>query len=421
MTSPPAASTSRPPARWRQVLEVFIVFLQLGLTSFGGPVAHLGYFRTAFVQRRQWLSDAQYADLVALCQFLPGPASSQVGMALGQLRAGGWGALAAWLGFTLPSALLLIALALGLSHAGGQEGALHGVLHGLKLVAVAVVAQAVWGMGRSLCPDRLRAGLAFGAAVLTLGLSSHLGASAQLLVIALGALIGWRWVRPALPASTATDLALSHLGISRRTGAALLLLCLLLGLALPLLAHSTRSPLWQAVSVFYQAGALVFGGGHVVLPLLQSGVVQPGWLSSEQFLAGYAAAQAVPGPLFTLASYLGALLPLGLGSGAWSAGLGGLLALVVIFLPAALLVLGALPFWAALRAHPVAQRVLAGVNAAVVGLLLAALYDPVWTSAIHSRQDCALALLYLALLAVARVPPVAVVLLAAGLGHVLVS
>lgn len=423
MPSPPAAATSRPPARWRQVLEVFVVFLQLGLTSFGGPAAHLGYFHTAFVQRRQWLSDAQYADLVALCQFLPGPASSQVGMALGQLRAGGWGALAAWLGFTLPSALLLIALALGLglSHAVGQEGTFHGVLHGLKLVAVAVVAQAVWGMARSLCPDRLRAALALGAAVLTLGLSAHLGASVQLLLIALGALIGWRWVRPALPASTATDLALSHLGISRRTGAALLVLCLLLGLALPLLAHGTESPLWQAASVFYQAGALVFGGGHVVLPLLQGGVVQPGWLSSDQFLAGYAAAQAVPGPLFTLASYLGALLPLSLGSGAWSAWLGGLLALVAIFLPAALLVLGALPFWAALRAHAVAQRVLAGVNASVVGLLLAALYDPVWTSAIHSRQDCALALLYLALLAVARVPPVAVVLLAAGLGYVLVS
>lgn len=421
MPSPPAAATSRPPARWRQVLEVFVVFLQLGLTSFGGPAAHLGYFHTAFVQRRQWLSDAQYADLVALCQFLPGPASSQVGMALGQLRAGGWGALAAWLGFTLPSALLLIALALGLSHAVGQEGTFHGVLHGLKLVAVAVVAQAVWGMARSLCPDRLRAALALGAAVLTLGLSAHLGASVQLLLIALGALIGWRWVRPALPASTATDLALSHLGISRRTGAALLVLCLLLGLALPLLAHGTESPLWQAASVFYQAGALVFGGGHVVLPLLQGGVVQPGWLSSDQFLAGYAAAQAVPGPLFTLASYLGALLPLSLGSGAWSAWLGGPLALVAIFLPAALLVLGALPFWAALRAHAVAQRVLAGVNASVVGLLLAALYDPVWTSAIHSRQDCALALLYLALLAVARVPPVAVVLLAAGLGYVLVS
>ncbi|WP_291587005.1 chromate efflux transporter [Comamonas sp. UBA7528] len=418
--SPPAAPTSRPPARWRQVLEVFIVFLQLGLTSFGGPVAHLGYFRTAFVQRRQWLSDAQYADLVALCQFLPGPASSQVGMALGQLRAGGWGALAAWLGFTLPSALLLTALALGLSQAGGHEDAFHGVLHGLKLVAVAVVAQAVWGMGRSLCPDRLRAALALSAAVLTLLLTSHFGASVQLLLIGLGALIGWRWVRPALSASAVTDLA-PDTGISRRTGAALLLLCLLLGLALPLLAHGTQSPLWHAASVFYRAGALVFGGGHVVLPLLQGGVVQPGWLSSEQFLAGYAAAQAVPGPLFTLASYLGALLPLGLGSGAWSAWLGGLLALVAIFLPAALLVLGAMPFWAALRAHPVAQRVLAGVNATVVGLLLATLYDPVWTSAIYSREDCALALLYLALLAVARVPPVAVVLLAAGLGYVLAS
>ncbi|MEG2048537.1 MAG: chromate efflux transporter, partial [Comamonas sp.] len=287
-----------------------------------------------------------------------------------------------------------------------------------KLVAVAVVAQAVWGMGRSLCPDQLRAALALGAAVLVLGLSGPLGASVQLLVIALGALVGWRWVPAALP-TAAADVAPLHAGISRRTGAALLLLCLLLGLALPLLAHSTQSPLWQAVSRFYQAGALVFGGGHVVLPLLQSGVVQPGWLSSDQFLAGYAAAQAVPGPLFTLAGYLGALLPLGLDAGAWSGWLGGLLAIAAIFAPAALLVLGALPFWATLRSQPTAQRVLAGVNAAVVGLLLAALYDPVWTSAIHSRQDCALALLYLALLTVGRVPPVAVVALAAGLGYAL--
>lgn len=408
------APLAPPPHRWRRVWEVFTVFLQLGLTSFGGPVAHLGYFRTIFVQRRQWLGDAQYADLVALCQFLPGPASSQVGMALGQLRAGSWGALAAWLGFTLPSALLLIALALGLSHAGAQAGAWLGILHGLKLVAVAVVAQAVWGMGRSLCPDRLRAALALGAAVLVLALSGPLDASVQLLVIALGALVGWRWVPAALPTAVAYVAPL-HTGISRRTGAALLLLCLLLGLALPLLAHGTQSPLWQAVSHFYQAGALVFGGGHVVLPLLQSTVVQPGWLDSDQFLAGYAAAQAVPGPLFTLAGYLGALLPLGATSG-W---LGGMLALVAIFAPAALLVLGALPFWAMLRTQPTAQRVLAGVNAAVVGLLLAALYDPVWTSAIHNRQDCALAVLYLALLTVGRVPPVAVVGLAAGLGYAL--
>lgn len=406
-----------PPARWRRVWEVFTAFLQLGLTSFGGPVAHLGYFRTAFVQRRQWLGDAQYADLVALCQFLPGPASSQVGMALGQLRAGGWGALAAWLGFTLPSALLLIALALGLSQAPPwlQGPALQGVLHGLKLVAVAVVAQAVWGMGRSLCPDRLRAALALGAAVLAVGLPQG-GAALQLLVIALGALIGWRWVRPATPnanananANATPDTAALPVGISRRSGAALLLLCAALGLLLPLLAYGTQSPLWQTVSRFYQTGALVFGGGHVVLPLLHSTVVAPGGLSEAQFLTGYAAAQAVPGPLFTLAGYLGALLPLGAASG-WC---GGLLALVAIFVPAALLVLGALPFWATLRTHPTAQRVLAGVNAAVVGLLLAALYDPVWTSAIHGRQDCALALLYLALLTVGRWPPVLVVLLGA--------
>ncbi|MDR2324383.1 MAG: chromate efflux transporter [Acidovorax sp.] len=402
-------SVTAPHPHWRRVLQVFTVFLQLGLTSFGGPVAHLGYFRTAFVQRRQWLSDAQYADLVALCQFLPGPASSQVGMALGQLRAGSWGALAAWLGFTLPSALLLMALAVGLSQAPHSVQWAHsGLLHGLKLVAVAVVAQAVWGMGRSLCPDRLRAAMALGAAVLAVALP---GTGVQLLVIALGALVGWRWVRPALPAASAasSNEPTLQVNISRRTGAALLLLCLALGLALPLLAYATQSPLWQAGSVFYQAGALVFGGGHVVLPLLQNGVVQPGWLDNAQFLTGYAAAQAVPGPLFTLAAYLGALLPLG----AWTGWAGGLLALFAIFLPAALLVLGALPFWAWLRTAQAAQRVLAGVNAAVVGLLLAALYDPVWTSAILGRQDCALALLYLALLTVGRLPPVAVVLLGA--------
>ena len=409
-TAAHAPATAAPPPQWRRVLEVLTIFLQLGLTSFGGPAAHLGYFRTAFVQRRQWLSDAQYADLVALCQFLPGPASSQVGMALGQLRAGSWGALAAWLGFTLPSALLLIGLALGLSQLeGAPQGALAGVLHGLKLVAVAVVAQAVWGMGRSLCPDRVRAALALGAAALATALP---GTGTQLLVIALGALVGASALRLTVPAGHVADRAPLPVGISRRTGAALLLLCAALGVGLGWLAHASGAPLWQASAVFYQAGALVFGGGHVVLPLLQSGVVAPGWIDSDAFLAGYAAAQAVPGPLFTLAAYLGAVLPLGPLTG-WA---GGLLALVAIFAPAALLVLGALPFWAALRSAPLAQRVLAGVNAAVVGLLLAALYDPVWTSAIVRPQDFALALLYLALLTAGRVPPVVVVLVGAAAG-----
>ena len=371
------------------------IFLRLGLTSFGGPVAHLGYFRAEFVARRQWLSEAAYADLVALAQFLPGPASSQVGMALGLKRAGWAGAFAAWCGFTLPSAVALAAFALGVTRWTGVASS--GAVHGLTVVSVAVVAQAVWGMGRSLCPDRPRAALAFAAALLVLAVP---GAPGQVGAIALGGVAGARLLK------------LEHLaparhldcGVSKRAGAALLALFGALLLALPALSTLSGSVVAAAVSVFYQAGALVFGGGHVVLPLLQAGVVPPGWVGNDAFLAGYGAAQAVPGPLFTFAAYLGAAMPAPLGG--W---LGGAVMLLAIFAPAFLLVAGTLPFWEAIRQRDVAQRALAGVNAAVVGVLAAALYDPVWTGAIRSSADFALALAAFGLLVVGRVTPVAVV------------
>jgi chromate transporter len=384
------------------VLEVLLAFLKLGLTSFGGPVAHLGYFRTEFVERRRWLDDKSYSDLVALCQFLPGPASSQVGMALGLRRAGWWGALAAWLGFTLPSAIALILFAHGVAVWSGLASS--GAVHGLKVVAVAVVAQAVWGMAKSLCPDRLRAGIAVAAALLVLTIPSATG---QISAIVLGGLVG-RW---ALKLEHLVPAVHQDFGVRRRTGAVLLAACGVLLLLLPALAASQPSPLLSAVSVFYQAGALVFGGGHVVLPLLQAGVVPSGWVSNDAFLAGYGATQAVPGPLFTFAAYLGAAMPAPLG-GWW----GGLLLLAVIFLPAFLLVAGALPFWEAVRQRDGVQRAMGGINAAVVGVLAAALYDPVWTSAIHSRADFGLALAAFGLLVYARLSPVLVVALAAAAG-----
>ena len=380
-------------------LEVLAVFLRLGLTSFGGPVAHLGYFRSELVERRRWLDEHAYADLVALCQFLPGPASSQVGMALGLRRAGFAGALAAWAGFTLPSALALIAFGYGVARWAGV--AQSGAVHGLKLVAVAVVAQAVWAMARTLCPDRARAAIAFGAALAVLALP---GAAGQLGAIALGALLGryaLRLAPPPVPPAPAEP-------IRRRSGAFLLALFALLLVALPLAAAALASPTLAAVAVFYQSGALVFGGGHVVLPLLRAGVVPPGWVDDGAFLAGYGAAQAVPGPLFSFAAYLGTVMQGPLGG--WA---GGLVMRAAIFLPAFLLVAGALPFWAALRRRAGAQRALAGVNAAVVGLLGAALYDPVWTGAVHGRADFALALAAFALLVVARWSPLWVVLAAA--------
>ncbi|MBI5721318.1 MAG: chromate efflux transporter [Burkholderiales bacterium] len=387
------------PASRDSPLEVLLVFLKLGLTSFGGPVAHLGYFRTEFVERRKWLDDKSYSDLVALCQFLPGPASSQVGIALGLGRAGGLGALAAWAGFTLPSAIALIGFAFGV----GQWSALasSGAVHGLKVVAVAVVAQAVWGMAKSLCPDRLRAGLAVAAALLVLAIPTAVG---QVAAIAFGGLVG-RW---ALQLGHLPPAQHRNYGVPRRAGAALLLLFAALLVVLPALAATAGSVVLSAVSVFYQAGALVFGGGHVVLPLLQAGVVPPGWVGNDAFLAGYGAAQAVPGPLFTFAAYLGAVMPSPLGG--W---VGGIALLLAVFAPAFLLVVGALPFWELLRQRDGVQRAMGGINAAVVGVLGAALYDPVWTSAIRSRADFGLTLAAFGLLVYGRVPPVFVVIAAA--------
>lgn len=385
--------------------EVFLAFLKLGLTSFGGPVAHLGYFRTEFVDRRKWLDDKSYSDLVALCQFLPGPASSQVGIALGLGRAGWLGAIGAWAGFTLPSAIALILFAFGVTQWAGLSQS--GAVHGLKVAAVAVVAQAVWGMAKSLCPDRIRAGVAVGAALLVLATPSAVG---QILAIVAGGVIGrWALQLGHLPPTRHRDY-----GVSKTRGAALLLLFGLLLILLPALAATVQSPIASAVSTFYRAGALVFGGGHVVLPLLQAGVVPNGLVSNDAFLAGYGAAQAVPGPLFTFAAYLGAVMTPPLGG--W---LGGLGLLIAIFVPAFLLVVGALPFWEALRQRDAVQRAMAGVNAAVVGVLGAALYDPVWTSAIHSRGDFGLALAAFGLLAYGRQSPVLVVALAAAAGWLL--
>ena len=386
----------------RSPWAVFLVFLRLGLTSFGGPVAHLGYFREELVVRRRWLSERNYADLVALCQFLPGPASSQVGMALGLARAGYPGALAAWLGFTLPSAVALILFALGLAHWGDAVPA--GLLHGLKVVAVAVVAQAVWGMARSLCPDVPRTSLMAVAACAVLWWSS---AWAQVLVLALAALVGLWTLAPGQGAAHEP----LPIPVGRRAGMAWLALFVALLLGLPWAAAVFPHATLAVADAFYRAGSLVFGGGHVVLPLLQAELVPTGWVDQDTFLAGYGAAQAVPGPLFTFAAFLGASLQMG-PQGVW----GALVCLLAIFAPSFLLVAGALPFWEGLRAHPRMQAALAGVNAAVVGLLVAALYQPVWTSAIHTPQDVALALLAGVALMAWKLPPWLVVAASAGAG-----
>lgn len=383
-------------------LEVLLVFLRLGLTSFGGPVAHLGYFRAEFVERRRWLDDPAYTELVALCQFLPGPASSQVGMVLGLLRAGWLGLLAAWIGFTLPSAAVLIAFAYGISQWGSVAGS--GAIHGLKLAAVAVVAQAVWGMARALCPDRLRAGMAIAAALLVLMIPS---ATSQLVAISVCALVGWR----ALESGGEQPRLHTGFGISRVAGAVAFASFVGLLLLLPGIAAMTGAASWRLVEGFYRAGALVFGGGHVVLPLLQAAVVPAGAVTNEQFLAGYGAAQAVPGPLFTFSAYLGAVADTPYPR--WAAGLA---LLGVIFLPAFLILIAALPFWEALRRSQGVRRAIAGINAGVVGILLAALYDPVWTSAIQARTDFAIALAAFGLLAYARVSPIVAVALCAVAG-----
>ncbi len=390
----------KPPSR----LEIFRVALKLGLTSFGGPVAHLGYFHEEYVRRRRWFSEAAYADLVALCQFLPGPASSQLGFAIGLLRGGLPGGILAWLGFTLPSAVLMTLCGYGfatvtnLSHAGWPLG--------LKLAAVAIVAQAVWAMATKLCPDRVRASLALAAAGTMLVLAT---AWAQFVILGAGALFGFVFLRSAELTKAEPDQSLSVDGWCRLAGITSLVLFVALLFGLPALHAVSGNAAVAVFGSFYRAGALVFGGGHVVLPLLQAGTVAPGWVSNDRFLAGYGLAQAMPGPLFSFSAYLGAVLtpprP-----GGW---VGALLCLLAIYLPAGLLVLGILPFWENLRRRPGAQATLRGANAAVVGLLLAALYHPVWTSAVHKPTDFVLALVAFGLLVFWKLPPWMVVSLAA--------
>ncbi|MGG1558024.1 chromate efflux transporter [Geobacillus thermoleovorans] len=380
--------------RYGSVWEVAITALRLGLTSFGGPVAHLGYFYEEYVKRKKWIDEKTYADLVALCQFLPGPASSQVGIGIGLMRAGVWGALAAWLGFTLPSAVALSLVAVWLQHHSWGDA---GWVHGLLLAAVAVVAQAVWEMARKSAVGRLEATIAIIAAVAVLLVP---GAWSQVAVIAAAGGIGAFGLRRKNVALSSSVAGIPPF-IRRSTGVTLLLLFAVLLVALPLVRAWIPSPLWALFDSFYRAGALVFGGGHVVLPLLEAEVVPPGWVTASQFLAGYSAAQAVPGPLFTFAAYIG-MAALG-----WK---GALVATTAIFLPSFLLVLGAFPFWHWLRRHPRFQAALAGINAAVVGILLAALYDPIWTKAVKGPTDLALSLGAFLLLVVWKWPAWAVVL-----------
>jgi len=400
---------SRPP-----LLEIFLVALRLGCTSFGGPVAHLGFFHREYVEKRKWLDEAHYADLVALCQFLPGPASSQVGFGVGCLRRGIAGGLAAWLGFTLPSAALMIAFGYGLEALGPLVGA--GWLRGLKAVAVAVVAQAVWQMGRKLCPDVPRAFLAGVSAGLAILLPQ---AWSQVAIIAIGAALGWAFgqrriggesnargkVDPTPPSTQAPGPAL---------GTALLVVFAGLLVGLPLLVQATSLPAAMVAEKFYRSGSLVFGGGHVLLPLLEREVVAPGWLTHDQFLAGYGAAQALPGPLFSFSAYLGTVMNIGPGGA-----LGGIWALVTLFLPSLLLVAGTLPFWQLLRHRVGAQAALRGANAAVVGLLLAALYHPVGTSGLIDARSWGLAVAALVALQSHRLPVWAIVSAAAGAGALL--
>jgi chromate transporter len=384
--------------------EVLLIYLKLGLTCFGGPIAHIGYFREEFVVRRRWLDEQAFADLVALCQFLPGPASSQTGFAIGLMRAGYLGGLAAWTAFTLPSAIALVLFADGVGSLGGVIGT--SLLHGLQLVAVAIVAQAVWGMARSLSPDRERASISAVAALIILFSPSSL---AQITAILLGGLTGLLLCRGAPPVAS------GHvtMPVSRSAGIAALaaFAVLLIGL---LLAQGRLSTGLDLFAAFYRSGALVFGGGHVVLPLLREAFVAPGWVGDDAFLAGYGAAQAVPGPLFTFAAYLGAVAhatPNGL--------TGAIVGLVGIFLPGILVLIGTLPFWDALRTRLGVQAAMRGINAAVVGILAAALYDPVWTSSVKTSGDFAIALIGFVLLVAWRAPPLVVVVTGAFGGVVL--
>jgi chromate transporter len=402
MALPPVPSTHS--RRFGDVFDVLKAFLKLGLTSFGGPIAHLGYFRREFVVRRRWLDDEAYTDLVALCQFLPGPASSQVGFSIGLMRAGWLGGLAAWCGFTLPSVFLLTGFAALAPDLGGALG--QGLIHGLKLVAVAVVSQAVWDMATRLCPDRQRAAIALIAVAVLAVLTT---VYAQLLVIGLGALLGVVLCRTqGVQKDREPSPAVIAFRVSQAAGwSALAVFCILL-FGLPVLAtlHDVRGVL--VFDAFYRSGALVFGGGHVVLPLLQQRTVSTGWIPSSDFLAGYGAAQATPGPLFTFAAFLGWMMveP----PHRWA---GAALATVGIFLPGLLLVIAALPHWQSLRSRPATAAMLSGVNAAVVGLLATALYSPVWTSAILSNVDFAVATICFLLLTRWKAPPLAVVVVCA--------
>ena len=386
-------------------LEVLAVFLKLGMSCFGGPIAHIGYFREEFVVRRRWLDEQAFVDLVALCQFLPGPASSQVGFSIGLVRAGYRGALAAWTGFTLPSAIALVLFAYGASFLSGRAGT--GLLHGLKLVAVSIVAQAVWGMARTLCPDRERASIAVAAALIILFSTSP---AAQIGAILLGGVAGLWFCRGAAP------VAAGHIVVPVTRTAGLMALTVFFALlaGLPIARGFTSSQGVAVFEAFYRSGALVFGGGHVVLPLLREAFVTPGWVSDSTFLAGYGAAQAIPGPLFTFAAYLGTVIgpsPHGV--------LGATLGLIGIFLPGVLILLGTLPFWDTLRKRDAAQAMMRGVNAAVVGLLGAALYNPVWTGSVNRPGDFGIALVGFVLLMVWRAPPLLVVVVSAIGGVVL--
>jgi chromate transporter len=383
------------PACSGTVAEVFAVFARLGLTCFGGPIAHLGYFREEFVVRRKWLDEKTYADLVALCQFLPGPASSQVGFSIGLLRAHYLGALAAWIGFTLPSAIVLVVFAYGASELRGTLGS--GMLHGLRLVAVAIVAQAIWGMARTLCPDRERASIATIVALIMLFSNA---AVAQIGAIVFGGLAGL-WLCPTETPSAPSRVVLP---VSRSVGVIALSAFFVLLIGLPILQAAADAPSLALFDAFYRSGALVFGGGHVVLPLLREAFVGPGWVSDDAFLAGYGAAQAVPGPLFTFAAYLGAVVgpsPHGVP--------GAVLGLIAIFLPGMLILVGTLPFWNSLRERPGAQAAMRGVNAAVVGLLGAALYNPLWVTSVKTPGDFA----GFVLLTAWRAPPLLVVIVGA--------
>jgi chromate transporter len=389
----------------RSFLEVFAVSTRLGLTSFGGPIAHLGYFHEEYVKRKKWIDEQSYADLVALCQFLPGPASSQVSIAIGIARARLLGGVAAWLGFTMPSALALIAFAFGIGAFASAADA--GWLHGLKVVAVAVVAQAVWGMARSLCPDRERATIAVVASIVTLAWPTAIG---QLSSIAIAGVVGLI----IFPGTHSSSLSHMRFPIGKKTGIAAWSIFFALLIGLPLVRQIQPSHALEVFDSFFRVGSLVFGGGHVVLPLLQTEVVGPGWVTNEQFVAGYGATQAVPGPLFTFSAYLGAVM--GAEPNGWT---GAFLTLIAIFLPSFLLVVGALPFWDLLRAVPAFQSALKGINAAVVGLLLTALYNPVWTSAIHAPADFGLGVVAFALLMFWKCPPWLVVVLTALGGEIL--